>query len=88
MPFSFSFCLIYTDGNIAHYLLSLMPASSIRKADDEERWDKFDVAIDPDAEFGGSEARKLLEKKLLWKLDARMSILVVIYMLNCVSVFL
>ena len=40
---------------------------------------------DPDAEFGGTEARKNLEKGLLLKLDARMSILIVIYILNYVS---
>lgn len=40
---------------------------------------------DPDAEFGGTEARKALEKKLLLKIDLRMSILVVIYILNYVS---
>ena len=40
---------------------------------------------DPDAEFGGTEARKELEKRLLLKLDARMSILIVIYILNYVS---
>lgn len=39
---------------------------------------------DPDAEFGGHEQRKALERKLLWKLDLRMSILVVIYILNYV----
>jgi len=44
-----------------------------------------EVAPDPDAEFGGTEARKKLEKRLLLKLDARMSILVVIYILNYVS---
>ena len=38
-----------------------------------------------DEEFGGTEARKELEKKLLRKLDARMSILIVIYILNYVS---
>lgn len=38
-----------------------------------------------DEEFGGHEARKKLEKKLLRKLDARMSILIVIYILNYVS---
>lgn len=38
-----------------------------------------------DEEFGGTEARKKLEKKLLRKLDARMSILIVIYILNYVS---
>ena len=38
-----------------------------------------------DAEFGGSEARAKLEKKLLRKLDARMSILVIIYILNYID---
>jgi hypothetical protein len=38
-----------------------------------------------DAEFGGTEERKKMEKKLLRKLDARMSIMVVIYILNYVS---
>lgn len=37
-----------------------------------------------DEEFGGTEERKKLEKKLLRKLDARMSILIVIYILNYV----
>ena len=39
----------------------------------------------PDAEFGGRDAREKLERKLLRKLDLRMSILVVIYILNYVS---
>ena len=43
------------------------------------------VTEDPDAEFGGTEARKQLERKLLWKIDMRMSIMVVIYILNYVS---
>ena len=51
---------------------------------------KHDVEADPqhlgDEEFGGHEARKKLEKRLLWKLDARMSILIVIYILNYVRV--
>ena len=38
----------------------------------------------PDDDFGGPENRALLEKKLLMKLDIRMSILVVIYILNYV----
>jgi hypothetical protein len=38
-----------------------------------------------DAEFGGLEERRRLEKELLRKIDARMSILVVIYVLNYVS---
>jgi len=41
--------------------------------------------LDPDAEFGGTEAREKLEKRLLLKLDARMSILLVIYIFNYVS---
>jgi hypothetical protein len=40
---------------------------------------------DPDAEFGGREARQKLEHRLLRKLDLRMSIFVVIYILNYVS---
>jgi hypothetical protein len=38
---------------------------------------------DADLQFGGPKAREELEKKLLKKLDRRMSILVVIYILNC-----
>lgn len=38
-----------------------------------------------DAEFGGAEARQRLERKLLRKIDARMSILVVIYILNYID---
>lgn len=34
--------------------------------------------------LGDFEGRKELEKKLLWKLDLRMSILLVIYILNYV----
>ncbi|KAL5487783.1 hypothetical protein ACEPAI_5891 [Sanghuangporus weigelae] len=39
----------------------------------------------PDAEFGGTEARKRLERKLLRKLDMRMSILIIIYILNYID---
>jgi hypothetical protein len=45
----------------------------------------YEAALDPNAEFGGTEARKGLEERLLRKLDARMSILIVIYILNYVS---
>ncbi|KAM5540332.1 hypothetical protein V8D89_005790 [Ganoderma adspersum] len=38
-----------------------------------------------DEQFGGTEARKKLERKLLRKLDARMSILIVIYILNYID---
>ena len=50
---------------------------------DEEK--VFHDGVDPDAQFGGPEARRKLERKLLWKLDLRMSILVFIYILNYVS---
>ena len=42
------------------------------------------VPEDPDAEFGGHEARQELERKLVRKIDIRMSILTVIYILNYV----
>ena len=38
-----------------------------------------------DIEFAGTAARRTLEKKLLWKIDRRMSILVLTYILNYVS---
>ncbi|KAH8106003.1 MFS general substrate transporter [Cristinia sonorae] len=41
--------------------------------------------VHPDTEFGGPEGRHKLEKTLLWKLDLRMSILVLIYILNYVD---
>ncbi|KAF9058157.1 sugar transporter [Panaeolus papilionaceus] len=40
---------------------------------------------DPDAEFGGTERRKEIEKKLLWKIDMRMSVMIVIYILNYID---
>lgn len=39
---------------------------------------------DPDAQYGGHEARVALEKKLVRKVDLRMSVLVFIYVLNYV----
>ena len=41
--------------------------------------------VDPDAEFGGKEERMEMEKKLVRRLDARMCILIIIYILNYVS---
>ncbi|KDN35365.1 hypothetical protein RSAG8_11639, partial [Rhizoctonia solani AG-8 WAC10335] len=38
-----------------------------------------------DAEFGGTEARRVLEKRLLRKLDLRMSVLIFIYILNYID---
>lgn len=54
--------------------------------------DRISEELDPgqappdidEAEFGGREARLDLERKLLRKLDLRMSILVLIYILNYV----
>nr|VWO95174.1 N/A [Ganoderma boninense] len=40
------------------------------------------VVEDTDVEFGGYEARRRLERKLVRKIDMRMSILIVIYILN------
>ncbi|KAG6855145.1 hypothetical protein C0991_006074 [Blastosporella zonata] len=40
---------------------------------------------DRDAEFGGTEARRKLERKLLWKVDLRMSIMIFIYILNYID---
>ncbi|KAJ7700039.1 MFS general substrate transporter [Mycena rosella] len=44
-----------------------------------------DREIDPDAAFGGKLARNELEARLLSKLDTRMSILVLIYILNYID---
>ncbi|KAF8586689.1 MFS general substrate transporter [Ramaria rubella] len=42
--------------------------------------------VAPDlSEFGGVEGRKILERKLLWKIDLRMSILILIYVLNYID---
>ncbi|KAL4241993.1 MFS transporter superfamily protein [Abortiporus biennis] len=69
--------------------MSRSPRASI--ASDEG---KRDIEVNPldhhhklpgDEEFGGTEARKKLERKLLLKLDARMSILIVIYILNYID---
>lgn len=45
--------------------------SSLSKGDADLDQTEVDVVADPDAEFGGHEARKVMEKKLLRKLDAR-----------------
>lgn len=51
---------------------------SIKSPDVEKLGVQVDVQDDPDAEFGGREARQRLERQLLRKLDMRMSIMVVI----------
>jgi hypothetical protein len=57
-----------------------MPASTEKEVVEE----KSSVDEDSNAEFGGTEARKALEKRLLLKIDLRMSIMVIIYILNYV----
>ena len=42
------------------------------------------AGADRDSEFGGPEERREMEKRLLRKLDCRLSILIVIYILNYV----
>ncbi|KAF5393567.1 hypothetical protein D9757_000069 [Collybiopsis confluens] len=49
---------------------------------DSSQADTLSAKNDPDAKYGGHEARVALEKKLLFKIDSRMSILIVIYILN------
>jgi hypothetical protein len=62
-----------------------MSAISLNKADSEG------VILDHnpptiDEEFGGAENRRRIERRLVNKLDIRMSILIVIYILNYVRV--
>ena len=59
------------------------PAHSIEEKDIERA--QAEGIEDPDAVFGGSAERRKLERKLLWKLDCRMAVMVVIYILNYVS---
>ncbi|KAL0950044.1 hypothetical protein HGRIS_010052 [Hohenbuehelia grisea] len=56
----------------------------LEKASNSPR-DASEADEDPDAEFGGRDARIALEKKLLLKVDLRMSILIVIYILNYID---
>ena len=44
---------------------------------DEDRHGETAELLNTNVEFGGTEARKKLERKLLWKLDLRMSILII-----------
>ena len=62
---------------------SVVSDTASKQADAEQQ---LEGIPDVDKEFGGHEARKQLEKKLLRKLDMRVSILIVIYILNYVSV--
>ncbi|KAH9480026.1 MFS-type transporter cnsO [Psilocybe cubensis] len=60
-------------------------STSVRSTSEKSHKSKLSEIEDPDGEFGGTEARKVLERKLLWKVDLRMSILVVIYILNYID---
>jgi len=51
----------------------------------EQRATADTVSRGVDSEFGGREARLKLERKLVYKLDARMSILILIYILNYID---
>ena len=46
--------------------------------------DGLTIAVDGDGDFGGLEGRQELERKLIRKIDLRMSILILIYILNYV----
>lgn len=61
-----------------------LPSRSIEEKgrDDDEDVDNAGA----DVVFGGLEERKRLEHKLLWKLDCRMFVMVVIYILNYVRI--
>ena len=54
----------------------------------EAGWSKTQDVVGTDEDFGGTENRKIMERKLLRKLDARMSILIIIYILNYVRLCL
>jgi hypothetical protein len=54
--------------------------ASLEKQDSKVDLASSPIPQEPDAEFGGTAARAKLERKLLWKIDLRMSILVIIYM--------
>ncbi|KAH9920672.1 MFS general substrate transporter [Fomitopsis serialis] len=66
-----------------------MSARDVKKAELDDIEDQqpqlLRVVNDGDEEFGGTEARKALEKKLLRKLDLRLSVLIVIYILNYID---
>ena len=64
-------------------------ASSINEKDVGDTEQQLEYAAhleERDAKYGGHQARLKLEKKLLLKVDLRMSILIVIYILNYVRV--
>ena len=67
-----------------------MPSENLKETIRDERITEYhnedsETASDPDTEFSGTEARKKLERRLLFKLHVRMYILAVIYILNHMS---
>ena len=67
--------------------MSVEKATSVRSEDIEKGGQPTtsnQPQVDPDAEFGGTE-RKKIERRLLLKIDLRMSVLIVLYILNYVS---
>lgn len=64
--------------------MSLERAPSIASKEEAEIGFSKETVLS-DEEFGGTEERKKLERKLLRKLDLRMSILIVIYILNYID---
>jgi hypothetical protein len=74
-----------TDANEKQEAVVTAKRSSASPTDEKVSNSQHDVeSFDKDAEFGGPEARRKLERKLLLKVDARMSIMVLIYILNYV----
>lgn len=57
--------------------------SSLTSSQSQASWETH--ADEHNAEFGGTAARQELEKNLLWKVDKRMSILILIYILNFID---
>ena len=56
-----------------------------RDAEKDSRFSASAPSVDGDAEFGGPEERKRMEKKLIRRLDMRLTIIVVLYLLNFAS---
>lgn len=60
-------------------------SSQSEKGDDDRTFPEQTGDDDLDAPYGGRQARLALERKLLWKIDIRMFVMVLIYILNYVS---
>jgi hypothetical protein len=63
---------------------SSLVMSTMGQGGEESNTEEHPRSSDVEAEFGGREARLKLEQKFLRKLDMRMSMLVLIYILNYV----